>query len=67
MEASPVVAGNKVVVANMRGDLALVSLYDGKLIWSYETGSQIISNPAVAGGRIYVGNSDGNLYCFGEK
>ena len=60
-------AGNKVVVANMRGDLALVSLSDGKVIWSYETGSQIVSNPAVAGGRIYVGGSDGNMYCFGKK
>jgi len=60
------VVNDKVVVANMRGDLALVNLSDGKLVWSYEVGSQIISNPAVAGGRIYVGAQDGNVYCFGS-
>jgi len=50
----------------MRGDLATVNLSDGKVVWSYEIGSQIISNPAVADGRIYVGAYDGFVYCFGE-
>jgi eukaryotic-like serine/threonine-protein kinase len=66
VEASPVIAGNKVVVANMRGDLALVNLSDGKVIWTYEIGSQIIHNPAIAGGLMFVGAYDGNVYCFGE-
>ena len=60
------VVKNKVVIGNMRGDLAIVNLSDGKLVWSYEIGSQIISNPAVAAGKIFVGAYDGNVYCFGK-
>ena len=66
VEASPVVVKNKVVVANMRGDLTIVNLLDGKLVWTYEIGSQIISNPAIATGKIFVGAFDGNVYCFGN-
>ena len=66
VEASPVIAGDKVLVANMRGDLAMVNLSDGKPVWSYEIGSQIIGNPAVAAGKIFVGAFDGNVYCFGK-
>ena len=49
----------------MRGDLAIVNLSDGKPVWKYELGGQIINNPAVANGKIYVGAYDGNVYCFG--
>jgi outer membrane protein assembly factor BamB len=50
----------------MRGDLIILKLADGKPVWTYETGTPINGNPAVAGGRIYVGGEDGNLYCFGK-
>ena len=66
VEASPVIVKDKVLVANMRGDLALVNLSDGKPVWTYEIGSQIINNPAVANGKIFVGAYDGNVYCFGK-
>jgi outer membrane protein assembly factor BamB len=51
----------------MRGDLALVNLSDGKVVLTYEIGSQIIHNPALANGRMYVGAYDGNVYCFGGQ
>jgi outer membrane protein assembly factor BamB len=65
VEASPVIVGDKVIVANMRGDLAIVNLSDGKPVWNYEIGSQIIGNPAVVENHIFVGALDGNIYCFG--
>jgi outer membrane protein assembly factor BamB len=60
------VAKNRVVVANMRGDLVILNLTDGKLVWKYELGGQIISNPAVVEGKLIVGNFDGFIYCFGN-
>lgn len=47
--------------------LALASLLpvqEGTKIWEYETGGSINSSPTVSGGRVYVGSSDGKLYCF---
>jgi eukaryotic-like serine/threonine-protein kinase len=32
--------------------------------WSYRTGGSIHSSPAVANGMVYVGSTDGKLYCF---
>src|SRR5207237_101737 len=35
-----------------------------KPLWSFSTGSNILSSPAVAGGMVYVGSYDGKLYAF---
>jgi outer membrane protein assembly factor BamB len=31
-------------------------------LWSYATGGQISSSPAVANGRVYIGSDDGKMY-----
>jgi len=37
----------------------------GELLWSYHTGGEIVSSPAIgADGTIYVGSSDNNSYAF---
>ena len=37
----------------------------GHIIWSYKTGGQIHSSPAIAAdGTVYVGSMDGYLYAF---
>ena len=33
----------------------------------YEAGGDFIASPAVAAGRLVIGNTDGTLYCFGAK
>ena len=52
------------------GRSVYVSLYradrNAAELWRYEVGSAIVSNPAVAGNRIILGASDGNIYCFGN-
>ena len=35
-----------------------------KLLWSFTTGDGITSSPVVAGGIVYVGSGDHNLYAF---
>ena len=34
------------------------------LVWSFETGSAVISSPVVGFGRVYIGSTDGTLYCL---
>ena len=39
----------------------------GKKVWEYEAGGDFTASPAVADGRLVIGNTDGTLYCFGAK
>ncbi|MBA7483565.1 DNA damage-responsive serine/threonine-protein kinase RqkA [subsurface metagenome] len=66
VHASVVIAHNRVLSANMRGDLHILDLEDGSEIWSYELGSAITGNPALTEGKFFVASSDGYLYCFGK-
>jgi len=57
--------------ATFRGDLAHTGVYDAagvrglpKIKWSFSTKGQVISSPAVSGGLVYVGSTDGNLYAI---
>lgn len=33
-------------------------------LWSYTTGADIWSSPAITGGRLYVGSNDNTMYCL---
>ena len=61
------ICGDKVVFGSGDGRLYIVSLADGKRIWSYEVGQGITSSPAVASGMIVIGCDDGRIYSFGVK
>ncbi|HEX7900800.1 MAG TPA: PQQ-binding-like beta-propeller repeat protein [Planctomycetota bacterium] len=62
---SPVIAGNRVVVASS-GTLLIFDLLKGDKIWSAEV-SDDATPPAVAGGVIYVGADDGTVSAWGKK
>lgn len=54
-----------------RSDLNNTGIYDdggtrpdGTLLWSYSTGHNVRSNPAVVDGVLYFGSNDGNLYAL---
>ena len=66
VEASPVIIRDKVLTANMRGDLALLNILDGSLIWKYEVGNSIVHNPAVIENLMVVCALNGTIYCFGK-
>jgi hypothetical protein len=38
----------------------------GVLVWSYRTGSDVYSSPAVSNGVVYIGSYDHNVYAFGS-
>src|SRR3954462_12633255 len=37
------------------------------LKWTFHTKGEVISSPAVVGGVVYVGSTDGNLYAIDEQ
>lgn len=34
------------------------------ILWTYQTGAGVYSSPAIVGNKIYVGSTNGNLYCL---
>jgi outer membrane protein assembly factor BamB len=54
VEASPLIVNDKVLVANMRGDLTMLNLSNGAKSWTYEIGSAIPGNPAVINNMIII-------------
>jgi outer membrane protein assembly factor BamB len=67
VDASPVLIGDRLLVATMSGDVLLLDVDDGSVKWSYELGSPVFGNPAVMENHIIVGAEDGRIYCFGKK
>ena len=39
----------------------------GDKSWDYEAGGKFVASPAIASGRLVIGNTNGTLFCFGEK
>ena len=42
----------------------VLMLSTGAKVWNYTTGGLVESSPAVAGGYVYVGSTDNNVYCL---
>jgi outer membrane protein assembly factor BamB len=62
-----VVVGERVFFGSGDGRLYALDRKTGEKSWYYEAGGQFTASPAVAAGRMVIGNQDGTLYCFGEK
>jgi outer membrane protein assembly factor BamB len=67
IESSPVIAGNRVVVATAAGKIYLLDANTGEVKWEQEMGGSFTASPAVVDAKIILGNGDGTLYCFGSK
>lgn len=66
IDASPVIAGDRIFTADHAGVLAALALADGKESWRYETGEDFAASPAIGGGRLIIGSVQGKLYAFGS-
>jgi outer membrane protein assembly factor BamB len=67
VNASPVVAGDRVYAASLDGKLYVLDLKTGQQLQKIVLDGPISASPAVAGGRLLIGTQKGTLYCFGEK
>lgn len=65
VDASPVLVGDRLVVATERGRLALLDATTGREVGVVEVGGMVTTSPAVADGRVVVGTADGLVSSFG--
>lgn len=66
--APPAAAGEHLVMTTLKGDVFRMDA-QGKVVKKWETKSPSRFQPAVEGGRIYIGTQDGKLICIdtGDK
>src|SRR5690242_10552808 len=56
--------------AMFRGNAAHTGVYTGRAIkvpvlkWKFSTKGKVIASPALAGGTLYIGSTDGNFYAL---
>ena len=63
-ESSPVVVGQRVVVADLDGMVRCLDLSDKSLIWKTPTKFGFIASPSIQDGRIFIGDLDGTFRCL---
>jgi len=59
--SSPVIANGIVYVGADDGTLYAFDTIKGSVLWTYPSGSRILSSPTVTNGVVYFGNDNGNL------
>ena len=64
---APVSFANGVVFAVGGNTVAALDAATGTALWSFEMNSWGFGGVAIARGRAYVGDLDGNLYAFGVR
>lgn len=55
------VAGSQLVVATRKGEVFGLDIDTGYTVWAYATGAQIVAQPIVAKGWVYVSTTDGQV------
>ncbi len=64
VDASPVVAGDRVVALSTDGRLYLINLKDGKKIFEKQFTGGFAATPAVVDGKVIVATMRGTVYCL---
>jgi outer membrane protein assembly factor BamB len=67
VDASPVIAGNRVYASSLDGNLYVLDLATGKVLQKLTLDSPVTGSPAVSKGCLFVGTQKGTLYCLGAK
>ncbi|MCE5237506.1 PQQ-binding-like beta-propeller repeat protein [bacterium] len=62
--ATPTVAQHILYVGSDAGVVRALDGRTGQKLWDHDTGAPVRCQPLLAGGRVYVGNEDGVVYCF---
>ena len=62
--AAPIAAYDTLFWSGSDGAIRAIRADNGQLKWSAYTGGSILHPPAAYRGRLYVGSSDGWVYCF---
>ncbi len=70
--ASPAVTQDAVYAATNAGLIYCLAIDDGSIIWKYDSrtveyGLKLLSSPAIANGKLYIGSSDRYIFCLGGE
>ena len=65
-ECAPIICRDKVLVCTKDGHVSILQAQNGKELWHFESGEQIIATPAVIDDGFYILTSRGKLYFFGS-
>jgi outer membrane protein assembly factor BamB len=65
-ESSPIVCDDKIIVCTKTGIVSIVDTDNGKLLWDYDTGEQIVASPAIMKDHFMILTVKGTLFCFGK-
>ncbi|MDL2281636.1 PQQ-binding-like beta-propeller repeat protein [Parabacteroides sp. OttesenSCG-928-G06] len=66
-ESSPVICDDKILVCTKSGIVSILDAENGKLLWEYDTGEQIVGSPAVIKDHFMVLTAKGTLLCFSNS
>ncbi len=66
-DASPVIVGDRVLIATTDGRLFLLDQETGDSVWQTQLNGSIIGSPAVAFERLVVATDRGLVYCLGSS
>ena len=66
-DSSPLVCRDRILACTKSGLVSIFDKKDGRLLWEYDAGEDILGSPAVVKGRFYVLTAKGTLLCFGNK
>ena len=61
--SAPVIAGDRVYVADAKGVLHAINLKSGKSDWTYTTPDGFETTPLVYDGKVYLGDMAGKFHC----
>ena len=60
----PALVNGKLFVCTAFGHVLCLSAESGALLWSVNVGEPIVFQPAVSGGRVYVGTQAGSVWAI---
>ena len=64
---SPIVVGGLVYVGSYDDNFYALNATNGAVVWTYTTGSNVVSPAAVADGLVYFGSEDNNVYTLNAE
>jgi outer membrane protein assembly factor BamB len=67
VDASPVIVGDRVFVADTRGLMVELNLHTGKPVWYFDINGGVQASPSIAEEKLVIGSLTGTLYCFGSQ
>jgi len=67
VDASPVIVGDRVLLAGTDGRLFLLDQKTGETVWQTQLNGSVIGSPAVAFERLVVATDRGLVYCLGAS